>query len=699
MDYYSNVKRKKTKSGAENSDRLRKAVIYVRVSDVKQVDGVSLDSQEKEVRSFLQNSVDENGKPISYEVVKVFREEGRSGKDQYRGQFQEMIEYVRNHQHDIDGVCFYAISRLGRNVRMVLETIDYFNKLNVAVLSKTDNLNSKTANGRFTLTILSALAQLESEQIAERVMPNMKYSVENLGRWQGARYVPYGYDHEKDPDDPKGERKRLVINPEEAKQVKQIFEWFCYGIVADLNVGEFKIAKHLNKIGWKYRHGKEWHVRQIQSIIQNGHLYAGWLVWNRHGTENKTVEVTDERGIVKDVEVMNYKHGFPKPVKVTYRKEDHEVVSGQGNHEPIITEQIWERCRERLIERSKKDRRNRDTSRQAKHLFTHVLRCPQCDGAMSASTLKGVVYYKCYRAAKGGQCNHNLIQENFIREPVLDVLLTHFEFHIYRRFDEIVSEEAMRDEYQTAVEAELSSLHIKLERANKRMADVVHEYQSDAPNKLIRTREQASAIIGQIESERIEVEKRIEELSSTLQEKQLEQYQVKQIVEKLKDFSNIREYFDSLSPEGKMDFVDRYIVRIDYSKEASKKGAHAYRIMKIVLATEFYNLFDTDDGDTDARIEKLAELVRKGVGGAVSKERSNLNNVIKIFAQRVNLPIYYTNHLGEETVQQNTLGSPMQYARVFDLLHTMNSNAKKEFTQLLKSLDQETPVTFEGKEE
>ncbi|SFS77868.1 recombinase family protein [Paenibacillus sp. BC26] len=683
MEYFSNVKRKKAKSG-NASNRTPKAVIYVRVSDVKQVDGVSLDNQEKEIRSFLQSCTDDKGKNVSYEVVQVFREEGKSGKDQYRDQFQKMIEYVRDHRDEIDGVCFYAISRLGRNVRMVLETIDYFNKLDIAVLSKSDNLNSKTANGRFTLTILSALAQLESEQIAERVMPNMKYSVEELGRWQGARYVPYGYDHVKDPGDPKGVRKHLVVNLEEAKQVKQIFEWFCYGIGNDTNVGEYLITKHLNKIGWKYRKGKEWESRQITSIFQNGHLYAGWLVWNRHGTENKTVEAIDERGFVKDVEVMNYKNGFPKPVKVKYRKEEHEIVKSRGIHEAIITEALWQKCRERLMERYQKSKeQHRDTTRQAKHLFTHVLRCPDCGGSMGASRLGGVEYYKCQKSARGGNCRANLIQEEYLREDVLDVVLSHFEYYTYKRFDELVTKELNAEQYQNEAEAKLSDLEVRLKRADERISEIWDEFQSDRPDKLIKTREQASTLIRRIDSERDDIENEMETIRAELHEKVRDIHQVNEVVEKLNKFSDPRAYFDSLTPEGRLGFIDRYIHRIEFSKEHGKKGAHAYKITKIVLApifTDIFRRFRREDDPRNQSFKRAAYHARKEIGGAVDPEQSNLGNIMKIFDQRNRLPIYYTLSDGKE--RQFT---EIKESRLHSFYNTINDEAKRQLRQFIRS--------------
>lgn len=221
----------------EHMIKKKKAVVYVRVSDIKQLDGVSLGHQEDKTTKYMELD--------DYEVVMVFREEGRSAKDQWRDEFQNMMKYVRANKTEIDAVCFYAISRLGRNVRLVLETIDELTRMKIAVYSYTEKLDTNTSTGKFTLTILSALAQLESDQIRERVMPNMKYSVENEGRWMGARYVPYGYVSKpmEENNTSKKPRKHLVVVPEQADMLKLIFNLYCDGIGDDINAGQFKIAK------------------------------------------------------------------------------------------------------------------------------------------------------------------------------------------------------------------------------------------------------------------------------------------------------------------------------------------------------------------------------------------------------------------------------------------------------------------------
>ena len=271
--------------------RKKKAIIYCRVSTAGQVEeGVSLDNQLHKCKSFLEAQKDE------YEILKVFREEGQSGKTEWRDEFQAMMNYIRENKHEVDAVCFYAINRLGRNVQLVLNTINELQEYDITVLSVTESLDTSNSMGRFVLNIFASLSELESDQIAQRVFDNMHFSVSNYGTWQGARYYPYGYKPQNELDE-KGNRPLQII-PEQAEQVKLIFEWYVKGLDGDTNVGTYRIARRLNELGYKYlRDNSEWTNKRVFDIIKNAHFYAGWYYWNRTGTRNKVIYEETEFGI------------------------------------------------------------------------------------------------------------------------------------------------------------------------------------------------------------------------------------------------------------------------------------------------------------------------------------------------------------------------------------------------------------------
>ena len=120
-------------------------VFYIRVSTVNQNEARQLE-QAKEINA-----------------DKIFIDKA-SGKNTDRKAFKEMMNFVR----EGDEVIVSDISRLGRNTKDVLLTIEELNARGVSFRSLKESVNTDTAQGRFFLSIVSALAELERETIRER---------------------------------------------------------------------------------------------------------------------------------------------------------------------------------------------------------------------------------------------------------------------------------------------------------------------------------------------------------------------------------------------------------------------------------------------------------------------------------------------------------------------------------------------------
>lgn len=137
------------------------AIIYLRVSTSKQAEtGFSLDNQLSRLQAYALVH--------NYTNVKVISDEGISGRStKNRVGFNEMIELVKS--KECSAIIVYSLSRFARNVKDTIETIDLLNKYGVSFHSLTESIDTNTAVGRFFLTTLSALAQLESEQMGERI--------------------------------------------------------------------------------------------------------------------------------------------------------------------------------------------------------------------------------------------------------------------------------------------------------------------------------------------------------------------------------------------------------------------------------------------------------------------------------------------------------------------------------------------------
>lgn len=177
-----------------------KAIGYIRVSTEDQArDGVSLDNQKSKIKAYA----DLNG----LELVDMIKDEGISGKTMDRqgiNRINAMIE-----AGEAEAVIVYKLDRLSRKTIDILNTLDAWEKKAIAFHSITDKIDTKTAAGKFLLTILSALAQMERDLISERTADALAHKKKS-GEWCGR--VPFGY---------MIADNRLVENQEAMKAIKK----------------------------------------------------------------------------------------------------------------------------------------------------------------------------------------------------------------------------------------------------------------------------------------------------------------------------------------------------------------------------------------------------------------------------------------------------------------------------------------------
>jgi len=189
-----------------------RTVGYVRVSTEEQArEGLSLDVQEEKIRAYCTAK--------GWRLVRIYRDEGFSGKDLNRPALQEMLRDLK--ADGIQAVVVAKLDRLTRSVRDLGYLIDDLFE-GVALVSVEESLDTTTAGGRFVLHILGAIAQWERETISERTRNTLRFKRER-GEWVGR--VPYGFKI--------GPGGRLVEDSDEIRNIQRM--------------------KRLRRRGWSYR--------------------------------------------------------------------------------------------------------------------------------------------------------------------------------------------------------------------------------------------------------------------------------------------------------------------------------------------------------------------------------------------------------------------------------------------------------------
>ncbi|HET6398903.1 MAG TPA: recombinase family protein [Candidatus Thermoplasmatota archaeon] len=232
-----------------------RVALYTRVSTEDQArEGFSLDAQLERLRYFA--------KAQGWEIAGEYVDEGHSGRTTKRPQYQRMMD----ERSAWDVLLVLKMDRIHRNSRNFMAMMDELRREGKEFASVTESLDTSTAMGRFVMDIIQRIAQLESEQIGERVYVGMGQKAKQGGGSLG-KAAPFGYRYE---------GQRLVPVPEEAPHARWIFEAFL--------AGERKqaIADHLNAAGVRTRRTGVWTIWSVDDILRNP-TYAGALQWDVRG--------------------------------------------------------------------------------------------------------------------------------------------------------------------------------------------------------------------------------------------------------------------------------------------------------------------------------------------------------------------------------------------------------------------------------
>ena len=318
----------------------KRAALYLRVSTTEQAtEGYSIQAQEENGR--------EQAFRLRHEVVGVYSDEGESGKStKNRLAYQQMMADAREKKFDV--VIIWKLTRLGRNMLDVLQTVEELLSLGIGLYSISEKFDITTSSGKLMLQLLGSFGEFERNQISENVSMTMQSLVRDHKRYAGGRRLGYvsGVDEQG--------QKQLVIEPEEAKIVQFIYAKYLGG------EGYKAIANFLNRQGYQTLKGNAFSTTAVKDILHNK-IYGGYIEYARY--------------LNWDTKRRRGKN--PTPILV------------KGTHEPIISEDIYQAVQERLVAESKQPL----WTQSGENVLTGLLRCPECGAPMAASnvtnTLKG----------------------------------------------------------------------------------------------------------------------------------------------------------------------------------------------------------------------------------------------------------------------------------------------------------------------
>jgi DNA invertase Pin-like site-specific DNA recombinase len=280
---------------------------YCRVSTAEEAQVGSFEMQVQHLKSVIDNNP-------NYELVKIYTDEGISGTSVgKRKGFQEMIEDACAGK--IDLILTKSISRFGRNIVDILTTLRKLSDLNppVAVNFESEGINTSDGKNKLVISILSALAELESQQKSIAIKEGIRYRMqEGLYKFSVKNTIGYYRDYS----------GRVKIEPAEAEIVRYIFDTFTEG------ASPKEIAESLTAQGIRSPKGMEyWQSATIRNILQNEKYCGDVLYQKTYSSDYLTHKALKNRDVLPQ-------------------------WYWENNHPAIIKREQWNKARELLETRN-----------------------------------------------------------------------------------------------------------------------------------------------------------------------------------------------------------------------------------------------------------------------------------------------------------------------------------------------------------
>lgn len=377
--------------------------LYLRLSrDDTDIDGRnkiesnSISSQRDHLRAYVQSHDD-------LQIFDIYIDDGYSGADFNRPEFQRMMEDIRAGK--VNCVIVKDLSRFGRDYieagRFIQKTFPAFHVRFIAVTDNYDSLVADKTDSTLVLPVKNFVNDSYCRDISMKVKAHQK--VKRLEGKCISAFTVYGY--LKHPDD----KNRLIVDEYAADVVQKIFAWKIAGmslgaIANKLNtLGILSPMEYKKSLGIKFSTGFEssgtakWAAVSVKRVLTN-RVYIGYM---EQGKQEK----------------ISYK------VKKRIIKPEAEWIQVKNTHEAIISETDFMLVQELL----KYDGRISADSETA-NLFSGILLCADCKAPMikRVNTYKGKkkIFYICQTKNKALGCSRHSIEDDVLKKVVLKEIKT-----------------------------------------------------------------------------------------------------------------------------------------------------------------------------------------------------------------------------------------------------------------------------------
>lgn len=535
----------------------RKYAIYSRKSKFTGK-GESIENQVEICRKMLKSKYG-----ASDDEIIVFEDEGFTGANTKRPQFQEMMKSCR--AGDIKVVICYRLDRISRNTSDFIKVFEELKSLNVKFISVSEQLDDDNPLGKAMIMLSSIFAQLERDIIADRITDNLR-ELAKSGRWLGG-VTPTGYKSVETvgsitSDGREHKAHKLEQIPDEIKLVKLVYKKYL----------EFrsltKVETYLLQKSIRTKTGRDFTRFAIKSMLHNPvYALADEATWE-YFTNNGMQVFADKADFTGRHGIMAYNKTKQQSGKTTKPKDNSEWIIAVGKHKGIISGKDWVEV-QKLLDQNRSKAYRKPRSNVA--LLSGVLFCKKCGSYMRPKLTQ--------RTNKDGELIYNYMCElcEKSKRTRCDV-----KWAKGNELDKLLIEEIKK------LGADSSELMKQLKKGRKDFSESFADYQGEI-DRLKKAKSEnekgiknllnaltsagdtpaASAIVqrmNEIESQNKQIDQSIQEYSRLISSSSITDSSYETLADMLADFTKS---IDSISVEQKRDLIRCLVRRVEWDGETA----------------------------------------------------------------------------------------------------------------------------------
>ena len=379
--------------------------LYARVSTSEQAEnGHSIDEQQERMRKYCES--------FGWRVYDVFVDAGFSGANMARPALTSLIKAVKSHK--VDKVLVWKLDRLSRSQKDTLNLIeDVFLANGVDFISMNENFDTSTAFGRAMVGILAVFAQLEREQIKERMAMGREARAKS-GRHRGSAFIPIGYDYVDG---------NLVTNDFEAMQIKCVFDMFFHGKSVR------SIVKDLNERGYVHKYG-QWNTQTVRNCLSH-EVYLGKIV--------------------------------------------HKGKTFPGNHEAIISQDVFDRCAALREARHEEHEQRMMRTGKVQSFLGGYLICGKCGAKMAKRTkTRGETRYEKYECLSRWKVSPTMIKDPDCKNKIWN--MKELDDIVFIEIKKLSVDETYRNNIVTSSQRQSDAVICEIKKLDEQLSKIMDMY-------------------------------------------------------------------------------------------------------------------------------------------------------------------------------------------------------------------------------